>query len=257
MQLDTLVFPELKKDDYEKRLGELQYMLALYQQKVFLENHQVVIAIEGTDTAGKGGLIRRMIHSMDPRGYQVYSIGPPFGKEQQEHFLQRFWRRVPRYGQVSVFDRTWCGRVLVEKVELDLSEHLWVLAYEQIKQFEQQLVNEGIILIKLFLHISKDEQKKRFLRRLDTPEKSWKITEADLKTRHYWDEYQAAYTQMLDMSEKAGMPWHVIPANSKRYARVEGLTAIINALREKLGDAVVPDIDEAFVKKAKQALQSD
>src|SRR5690606_16330505 len=136
---------------YLERLPILQQQLMAYQQMVYLKGERVVIAVEGTDASGKGGMIKTLIQSMDPRGYRVHSIGAPYGHEINEHYLQRFWRRIPRKGNIAIFDRTWYGRVLIEKIELNLTEKQWKSAYEEIDAFEQQLVNEGFLLIKLFL----------------------------------------------------------------------------------------------------------
>jgi len=252
MNLKSLDFPTLDEKTYEQRLPILQQQLMAYQQMVYLKGERVVIAVEGTDASGKGGMIKTLIESMDPRGYRVHSIGAPFGHELNEHYLQRFWRRIPRRGNIAIFDRTWYGRVLIEKIELQIPEKKWKAAYDEIEAFEAQLTNEGFLLIKLFLHITKDEQKKRFLRRLNNPEKSWKLTSADLHTRLYWDEYQQEYQHMLDKSEKTGFPWQVIAANEKYSARLQSLEAIIAACRKYYGEPVLPEPDPAIRKMAEQ-----
>lgn len=252
MNLQSVNFPTLDEKTYAQRLPILQQQLMAYQQLVYLKGERVVIAVEGTDASGKGGMVKTLIESMDPRGYRVHSIGAPYGHELNEHYLQRFWRRIPRKGNIAIFDRTWYGRVLIEKIELQLSEKKWRAAYEEIEAFEQQLVNEGFLLIKLFVHITKDEQKKRFLRRLDNPEKSWKLTAADLHTRLYWEEYQQAYQYMLDRSKKAGFPWHVIAGNEKYHARLQSLEIIIEACQKYYGDPVLPEPDPTLRKMAEQ-----
>lgn len=252
MNLKSLNFPTLDEKTYEQRLPILQQQLMAFQQMIYLKGERVVIAVEGTDASGKGGMIKTLIESMDPRGYRVHSIGAPYGHELDEHYLQRFWRRIPRRGNIAIFDRTWYGRVLIEKIELQISEKKWRAAYEEIEAFEQQLTNEGFLLIKLFLHITKEEQKKRFLRRLNNPDKSWKLTHADLHTRLYWDEYQEEYQRVLDKSEKAGLPWLLIAANDKYSARLQSLEVIIAACRQFYGEPALPEPDPAIRKMAEQ-----
>jgi polyphosphate kinase 2 (PPK2 family) len=252
MNLESVHFPTTDEKTYEQRLPILQQQLMAYQQMIYLKGERLVIGVEGTDASGKGGMVKTLIESMDPRGYRVHSIGAPYGHELDEHYLQRFWRRIPRKGNIAIFDRTWYGRVLIEKIELALPEKKWRAAYDEIEAFEKQLTHEGFLLIKLFLHISKEEQKKRFLRRLDNPEKSWKLTTADLHTRLYWEEYQEEYQRMLDRGEKAGLPWHVVPANEKYHARLRSLEVIIEVCRKYYGEPVLPEPDPTIRKMAEQ-----
>jgi len=254
MDLSKLEHPSLDSNSYETQLKALQHELMLYQQMIFMENKKVVIAIEGTDTAGKGGLIKRLVGKMDPRGFDIHCIGAPFGKELQEHYLQRFWRRIPRSGDISIFDRTWYGRVLVEKIELNLSEKLLKAAWKDIQAFEEQLANDDIILIKLFLSITKDEQKKRLLQRLETPEKNWKLSESDFETRKFWDTYQEAYQEMLQ-PEKNHTPWHVIAANNKKHTRVRGMEIILDTLKENFGEATIQSVDPELEQLGKTVLE--
>jgi len=252
MNLQSVDFPSVDEKPYAQRLPILQQQLMAYQQMIYLKGEKMIIAVEGTDASGKGGMIKALIQSMDPRGYRVHSIGAPYGHEINEHYLQRFWRRIPRKGNIAIFDRTWYGRVLIEKIELKLPEKQWLAAYDEMDAFEQQLRNEGFLLIKLFMHISKDEQKKRFLKRLNNPEKSWKLTAADLNTRLYWDEYQEEYQRVLDQSKKAGFPWNVIAANEKYSARLQSLEAIIAACRAYYGEPALPEADPAIRRMTEQ-----
>ena len=250
VRLTELDFPSLSEDRYNERLPILQQQLQAFQQMVYLRKEKVVIAVEGTDASGKGGMIKTLIHSMDPRGYRVHCIGAPYGQELHEHYLQRFWRRIPRQGNIAIFDRTWYGRVLIEKIELDLPETRWLAAYQEIEAFERQLVNEGFLLVKIFLHISKDEQKRRFLKRLNNPEKCWKLTEADLHTRRYWDRYQQEYQLMLDNSLQVRFPWQVVAADNKYYTHVRCLEILIEACEARYGPPRLPDPDPAVKKLA-------
>lgn len=252
MNLASLEFSFVDEKAYRERLPILQQQLMAYQQMVYLNRERVVIAVEGTDASGKGAMLKTLIQAMDPRGYRVHSIGAPYGHELDEHYLQRFWRRIPRKGNIAIFDRTWYGRVLIEKIELDLPEKKWHAAYQEIDDFERQLTNEGFLLIKLFLHISKEEQKRRFLKRLNNPAKCWKLTEADLDTRKYWDEYQDEYQKIIDKSEKAGFPWQVIPADCKYHAQLSSLESIVAACHKKFGDARLPLPNPRLVKLASE-----
>jgi len=236
MDLKSVSFPSVTEKDYQQRLAILQHQLAQYQQMIYLNNEKMVIAVEGTDASGKGGMVKSLIQAMDPRGYQVHCIGAPYGHELQEHYLQRFWRRIPRNGNIAIFDRTWYGRVLIERIELNLPDTKWTSAYQEIHAFEQQLVNEGYLLVKLFLHISEDEQKKRFINRLSNPDKCWKLTESDLTTRLHWEAYQRAYQHMIDQADLNGKPWCVIPANNKFYSRLHAMEAVVEKCRQRYGE---------------------
>lgn len=230
MTLERLHHPVLSKDEANQVLPELQLKLMKLQLALYQTAQRAIIVVEGTDASGKGGAIQRMTKNMDPRGVRVHPIGPPSQSELASHYLQRFWQRLPHNGQLVIFDRSWYGRVLVERVEKGLSKSDWLRAYEEINQFEKTLVADGTILLKLFLHIDKDEQKKRFQSRFENPEKRWKLTKADLLTRTYWTQYQEAFEDMFEHTSLENSPWHVIAANNKKYARVECLKLAIRAL---------------------------
>ncbi len=213
-----------------EKIDQLQLDLLKVQRGFLLEKKRAIIVLEGTDTAGKGGVIRRLTRHMDPRGIRVWPIGPPAEWEQSRHYLYRFWQRLPEPGEIAVFDRSWYGRVLVERVEGHAAEAEWKRAYGELREFEKQLSDDGVVIIKLFLHLSRKEQYQRFVARLNEPTKRWKITLADLESRQYWDNYQQAYNDMLNQTASDYAPWFVVPADDKHYARVNALTTIYQEL---------------------------
>jgi polyphosphate kinase 2 (PPK2 family) len=194
----------------------------------------VAIVFEGWDAAGKGGAIKRLTAKMDPRGYVVWPIAAPTGDDKEHHYLYRFWRRLPEAGQIAIFDRSWYGRVLVERVEGFCSEVAWRRAYSEINQFERQLVDARTILIKFWLHISRQEQLRRFRERERTHYKSWKLTDDDWRNRGRWDDYLQATEDMLIKTSTHLAPWTVVEANNKPYARVKVLQTVVERLRRDL-----------------------
>ena len=194
----------------------------------------VIIAFEGWDAAGKGGAIKRISEKMDPRGYCVNPIGAPNDVEKSHHYLWRFWNRIPKAGHIAIFDRTWYGRVLVERVEKLATEEEWNRAYREINDMESHLYNEGTIIIKFWIHIDKDEQAKRFKEREENPEKQWKITSEDWRNREKWDEYLQAINEMLIRTSTNYAPWTIVEGNSKYYARVKIIETIVKVLEERL-----------------------
>lgn len=233
-RLDQLDFGRGVKDEatYEKRLAGLQLRLLQIQQAYLRQKRRGVIVLEGWDTAGKGGLIRRMTVKLDPRQFHVFPIGAPTPDEQGRHYLRRFWLRLPQPGTVSVFDRSWYGRVLVERVEGFASPAEWKRAYGEINEFEAMLIDDGVRLVKLFLHIDRHEQIRRFRERLDVPYKRWKLTPDDIRNHLRWNEYVAAAEDMFARTSKRHAPWHVIPANKKWFARITGLETIVAVLSD-------------------------
>jgi polyphosphate kinase 2 (PPK2 family) len=209
--------------------NDLQLKLLRIQQGIWFKKERVIIMFEGTDASGKGGAIRRIAEVVDPRGIEVHPIGPPTDLEKGKHWLYRFWAALPAPGIMTLFDRSWYGRVLVERVDKLTDEKNWRRAYEEINQFEAMLTNDGIHLIKFFLKISKDEQLKRFQKRLNDPYKQWKVTDADIKARKQWNEYQVAIQEMLNKS--SDIPWNVIETDDKQEAREE----ILKILGRELG----------------------
>lgn len=225
----------LSRKKYEKTLvARQEHFLALRLKLGGQVGNQLgpplLILFEGWDAAGKGGCIRRLVQPLDPRHYTVHQYQAPTSREKRHHFLWRFWPAIPGRGGMCVFDRTWYGRVLVERVEGFATAEEWGRAFEQIRSFESLLVNEDILLIKIFLHISSEEQASRFNRRSDDPLKSWKLTEEDWRNRSKLADYTEAVEDMLSETSTKIAPWTVIPAESKRVARVKVLDTVIDRL---------------------------
>lgn len=221
------------KGDYEADLAALQQRLAKIQVAHILHGKRSVILLEGWDAAGKGGIIKRMSADWDPRYYQVHPISAPTQIEQDHHFLWRFWTRLPASGNIAVFDRSWYGRVLVERVEGFASDVEWQRAYDEINRFEKDLYDSQTIVVKFWLAISKDEQAVRFKAREETPHKRFKITEEDWRNRGRWDDYLKAAADMLERTHTGYAPWHVIATNDKNTARLEILRAIVKQLKSE------------------------
>ena len=224
----------LAEEIYEARLRALQIRLLDLQRATRDARVPVVVVYEGMDASGKGGNIRRLTQWLDQLGYAVHEIGPPTDEELAHHYLWRFWTRMPARGQMALFDRSWHGRVLVERVDKLTPPDVWRRAYSEIKEFERLLVDDGTILVKILLHIGKDEQLRRFQQREADPLKRWKLTPADWHNRDRWNEYMAAFEQMLEQTSTPHAPWLVIPAEDKRHARVAALEALIGRLEDAL-----------------------
>jgi polyphosphate kinase 2 (PPK2 family) len=218
------------KEVYERRLEELQRRMLLVQQGLFHSRRRAIVAIEGFDASGKGGAIRRLTEAIDPRGVKVVPIGPPSEEEQGRHWLWRFWRELPLPGTITVFDRTWYGRVLVERVEHLAAEPEWRRAYREIVELERTLVDDGIDVVKIFLAVSKDEQLRRFEARLRDPYKLWKISEADVRARRKWDDYVEAADEAFRRTDVPASRWHLVAGDRKWYARLEVLRIVTRRL---------------------------
>ena len=193
-----------------------------------------MIAYEGWDAAGKGGNIRRLTAGMDPRGYEVIPVAAPTEEDLAHHYLWRFWRNVPKAGHIAIFDRTWYGRVLVERVEGFCAEEDWKRAYQEINEFERQLVEFGTVIVKFWLHISQEEQLRRFEARQQMPDKQWKIGDEDWRNRKKWKQYEVAVTDMLEKTSTTYAPWTILEANDKCYARIKALRTVTQALEAAL-----------------------
>lgn len=256
-QLKALQFPKLSDAEYERRLPVLQQQLSRLQIALFHLKKRAVILLEGSDAAGKGGAIHRMIQAMDPRGYRVYPIGPPSQSEAERHYLQRFWRRIPKAGQVAIFDRSWYGRVLVERVDKLADQSEWQRAYREINDFERFLVDDGIILVKLLLVITRDEQRRRFIKRLKIPEKQWKLTLDDLHAHQKTDSYLVAFQEMLDKTSSDSALWHLVPANDKKYARTSVLSTVVEELSKHINLGEISYASPEVIEKARQVLDLD
>ena len=219
---------------YEKSMARLRADLYWLAAQNLLHGLSVVLVFEGWDAGGKGGAIRRMVSALDARSYRVHQVSAPSDEERAHHYLWRFWRRLPEAGQVAVFDRSWYGRVLVERVESFATEAEWRRAYAEIRDFEEQLISHGTLLMKFWLHIDKDEQERRFLARKDNPYKSWKLTEEDWRNRAKWEAYEDAANDMIAKTSTREAPWTLVPGNCKRHARLEVLRTLCTALESRL-----------------------
>jgi polyphosphate kinase 2 (PPK2 family) len=225
--------PKIMRDKelLEEQAKKLQLKMLRIQQGVFHKKDRVVIMFEGFDAAGKGGAIRSITEVLDPRNVRVIPIGEPNEDEKGKPWLYRFWRDVPAPGQIVIFDRSWYGRVLVEKVDHLTSPDKLKTAYAEINEFEAQLQNDGIILIKFFLGITKDEQLERFEDRLKDPYKQWKIGMPDINARKNWSKYVKAVDEIFLKCSPKTSPWHLVAANSKRYTRKEVLSIVTTKLK--------------------------
>jgi AMP-polyphosphate phosphotransferase len=224
----------ISREQYDKELPELQARLHELEHRIYEKRIPVVISCEGWDAAGKGGAIRRLVAGLDPRGYDVHPISAPNSTERQRHYLWRFWTRIPKGGHIAIFDRTWYGRVLVERVEGFCSETEWRRAYGEIAAFEQALVRYGTVLVKFWFHIDADTQIARFRDRQSREEKQWKITDEDWRNRERWADYESAVNDMLTFNNSADCPYWVVPANDKLFARIFTLRTVISAIEQEL-----------------------
>ncbi|MBF0501085.1 MAG: phosphate--AMP phosphotransferase [Candidatus Riflebacteria bacterium] len=224
----------VSEEEYEKRIAKYQERLLELEHELYVRRVPVVIAFEGCDAAGKGGAIKRLTEHLDPRGYEVMPIAAPTREELDHHYLWRFARNLPKAGHITIFDRTWYGRVLVERVEGFCSEEAWKRAYREINEFEAGLVNFGTVLVKFWLHIDQDEQMRRFKERQDLPWKTWKITEEDWRNREKWPQYERAVNDMLANCSTSYAPFTIVEANDKLHARVKTLKTVIDAIEERL-----------------------
>jgi AMP-polyphosphate phosphotransferase len=245
--------PKMDFADYERRLASLQAALQLIQQAYLGTPERTLIVIEGWDTAGKGGLVRRLGWALDPRSFKVHPIAAPDQHEHAQHYLQRFWSRLPEQGQIVAFDRSWYSRVLVERVEGFATTKEWRRAYREINEFERVLIDSGIRLVKLFLHITPDEQVRRFRERLFNPLKRWKLSYEDFRNRARWSEYETAIEDMMEETSTKAAPWYLIPANNKPYARIAALRILVDRLGEDVRLEPRP-IDPLILKEAKRTL---
>ncbi len=227
----SLTMPREEYDRWKKILQADLYQLG-YQ--VYVQKMPVVLVFEGWDAAGKGGVIKRLTEKIDPRGYVVWPIAAPAGEDKERHYLYRFWRRLPEQGQIAIFDRSWYGRVLVERLEGFCSEADWKRAYSEINQFERQLTDFGALVFKFWMHISKDEQLRRFRERERANYKSWKITDEDWRNRGKWEDYEQAAEEMLLKTSTPNAPWTLVEANDKYYGRIKILRTVAERLRQAL-----------------------
>ncbi len=230
VDLDQTIDPEV----YKKELAKLQRRLAKLSGQASEDGLRVVLVFEGWDAAGKGGVIRRLTHALDARDVTVVPIAAPSEEERRYHYLWRFWRRVPRAGRMVIFDRSWYGRVLVERVEGFAREDEWQRAYAEINEFERELVDDYSVVLKFWLHIDPEEQLRRFRDREKTPYKKYKITDEDYRNRDQWQAYVAAVHDMVEHTSTPSAPWHLVAANDKRSARVEVIDTVCDAIKQAL-----------------------
>ena len=238
--------------DYAEAMEALQERLERVQAAHITHGQRSVIMFEGWDAAGKGGIIKRMTALLDPRYFDVWPISAPTEEERARHFLWRFWKRLPGNREIAIFDRSWYGRVLVERVEGFATEAEWRKGYDEINEFEAQLTGSRTNLVKLFVHVTQEEQDKRFVDRLDTPWKRWKTGTEDYRNRAKRKDYLAAMDEMFAQTNTRWAPWKVIDGNNKKAARIAALTHIADAL-EAIVPMTPPDLDPAVVKLATKA----
>jgi polyphosphate kinase 2 (PPK2 family) len=224
----------IDQESYKRDLVLLQVAMAQLGYQVYRQQRPVVILFEGWDAAGKGGAIKRVTEKLDPRGYSVYSIAAPQGEDKTHHYLYRFWRRIPEAGQIAIFDRSWYGRVMVERIEGFCTEADWKRAYREINQFERQMVDFGTILLKFWMNITREEQLRRFEDRANDKLSAWKLTDEDWRNREKWERYEVAVNEMLHKTSTLEAPWTVVEGNDKRYARVKVLRTIVDKLSGEL-----------------------
>ncbi len=225
---------DMKKDEYEEKLKENQQRIKILSYQLYNLGVPAVIVLEGWDAAGKGGLIRRVTSVIDPRFYNVIPIAKPNDLESDHHYLWRFWNQFPRKGDLHIFDRSWYGRVLVERVEGFATDDEWKRAYKEINEMEKSLHNFGAVILKFWLHFDKDEQLKRFQSRQETPHKQWKITDDDWRNREKWSHYKIAVDEMLFRTSTTYAPWDIIEFASKRFGRIKAMEKIIEAFEKKV-----------------------
>ncbi|EOQ90638.1 polyphosphate kinase 2 [Leptospira yanagawae serovar Saopaulo str. Sao Paulo = ATCC 700523] len=231
-QLDLNI--SIPSDEYQIQMKGLKNKIRDLTFLTKAKNKPVLIVFEGWDAAGKGGAIRRLTSEIDPRLFEVHHIAAPNEEEIKHHYLWRFWNRIPKIGHIGIFDRSYYGRVLVERVEGFANESEWSRAYEEIFLFEEQLQSFGTIIIKFWLHISSEEQLARFEMRKNDPLRRWKLTDEDWRNRDKWQLYEDAANEMFQKTDSPKAPWHLVPANDKYFARVMVMEAVVKRLIDEL-----------------------
>jgi AMP-polyphosphate phosphotransferase len=233
---------------YLRKLHKLQIAMLELEEIYRVERRRGIIVLEGWDASGKSGAIQRLVERLDPRWVSVWPIGAPTAEEQGRHYLWRFWQRLPLPGQIAIFDRSWYGRVLVERVEALARPKEWRRAYNEINAFEKMLVDDGVRLVKLFMHISGEEQLRRFRERIATPAKHWKISAEDIRNRARRSDYLDALDDVFARTSTDTAPWHVVPAEFKWFARVAMAHTVVKALGEGVAlgpPALAPEVVSA------------
>lgn len=225
----------LEEGEYARRLKLLQTQIYMLGLEIYRQKRPVVMVFEGWDAAGKGGAIQRLTEKLDPRAYTVHAIAAPSGDDKNRHYLYRFWRRLPPRGAIGIFDRSWYGRVLVERVEGFARPDEWQRAYAEINEFERQLVGFGTIICKFWVHISPEEQLRRFEERRNVPYKAWKLTDEDWRNREKWPLYEEAASEMLLRTSTPTAPWTIVESEDKRFGRIKVLQTVVSRLEAELG----------------------
>ncbi|MEZ5655849.1 MAG: polyphosphate kinase [Sphingobium sp.] len=238
--------------DFDKELEQLQQRMERVQVAHIVHEKKSVIVFEGWDAAGKGGIIKRLTARLDPRFYDVWPISAPTPEEKERHFLWRFWNKLPAAQEIGIFDRSWYGRVLVERVESFCSESEWKRAYDEINEFEAQQIDAGTNFVKIFVHVTQEEQDRQLAQRLDNPWKRWKTGLEDYRNRNRRDDYLEAMDDMFRYTNTRWAPWTVIDGNDRKSARISAITAIVEALEDKV-PMDMPDRDPAVEKVARKA----
>ncbi len=224
----------LDRKEYEQKLDPLQQRLRELELECYRQRVGVVVVYEGWDAAGKGGNIKRLTQELDPRGYEVIPVAAPDATGKAHHYLWRFWKQLPKAGHIALFDRSWYGRVLVERVEGFATEVEWRRAYQEINEFERQLADSGMVIVKFWLHLSPEEQLRRFEEREKTAHKQYKITAEDWRNRLKWNEYRVAVAEMIERTSTNCAHWTIVEAEDKLWARVKTLETLITKLEERL-----------------------
>lgn len=224
----------ISKEDYKEKLAKLQRRLSILHSELYSRQIPVILAFEGWDAGGKGGAIKRLTQALDPRGYQVNPTSSPNDIERAHHYLWRFWQNVPKNGHIAIFDRTWYGRVMVERIEGFCTTEEWNRAYKEMNDMEATLAHSGAVILKFWMQIDKDEQERRFKERMEIPEKQWKITDEDWRNREKWDQYEIAVDEMLIRTSTTYAPWIIVEGNCKYYARIKVLQTVIDALEKRM-----------------------
>ena len=225
---------QMKKEEYRRLLKKYRKKLWEMHNRLYRARVPLAVVYEGWDAAGKGGNIKRLTSGLDPRGYEVHPIASPTPEEAARHYLWRFWTRLPKTGHIAVFDRSWYGRVMVERLEGFCTEEDWRRAYDEINQFERELTDSGMVLVKFWVNIDKDTQLQRFHDRENDPAKQWKITEEDWRNREKWDLYQTAVDEMIAKTSTDNAPWHILNSVDKRSARIQAMEIVLRAAEEAL-----------------------
>ena len=244
---------KIDKKVYKKKLKVLQYEMLNAQQFLFNNKIGLILVFEGMDAAGKGGAIKRLVERIDPRGYVVHPISAPQQHEHRYHYMHRFWRKLPQHGQVAIFDRSWYGRVLVERLEGFATVKEWKRAYDELNDFEQQLTDEDYIVLKFWVHIDEEEQLHRFERRANDPYKAWKLTDEDWRNREKFNDYVMAADEMFEKTDTKHSPWVLVEGNNKHFARIKVLEETIAHIEKELARRGM-QITNVFQKEAEKAM---